>query len=197
MNKNTAFPLIEARTERVDMLLALVDGGEELTPELEQELDRALEESEAAILDTAARAHEYKRQVDLLAEWRKNAREKEKRLEERGGWLRARIVRGMEWWAKKQGRKTLAGIPMRVTLVAPRGRLAISDPALDKEHEARGYTEEQIEKSAIPRVLFKPVTVWALQKDMVREYIEGGEKIQGVELVEESSIRIVHAGEKE
>src|SRR3990172_8352033 len=119
----SAFPLLEAREARVEQLLSLLDDGEELNPELEAELDAALRDSEQAILDTAARAMEYESQAGKLKEWRANAHTQQKKLEERGGWLRARVRTSMEWWVKKAGKKTLAGVPLKITLVAPRGRV--------------------------------------------------------------------------
>ncbi len=191
-----AFPLIEAKEQRVEGLLALLDGGEELTPDLEAELDAALQDSEAAILDTACRALEYEAQAERLKEWRQQAHERQKKLEERGGWLRARVRTGMEWLYKKNGKKTIPGVPVRVTLVAPRGRLEITDPALDREQDASGFTEEQVRASSIPQTLFKPITVWRLQKDLVREYLEQGQKVPGVSIVMQSSVRIMLPKEK-
>lgn len=191
----SAFPLLESREAKVESLLALLDDGE-LTPELEQLLDQALTGSEDAILDTAARALEYESQAAKLAEWRRNAGEKQKALEERGGWLRSRVKQGMAWWCEKTGKKTLKGMPLTITLVAPRGRVEANDPALDKETSVRGYTQEQVENSTIPRLLFKPHTVYALDKTALREYLDAGHEIPGVKLVEEAGLRILFAGEK-
>jgi hypothetical protein len=191
----TAFPLLEAREANVESILALLDDGE-LTPELEAALDEALRDSEQAILDVAGRALDVESQAAKLAEWRKNAGEKQKQLEERGGWLRSRVKMGMTWWTGKTGKKTLKGMPLTITLVAPRGRVEPNDPALDKETSIRGYTQEQVENSTIPRLLFKPHTVYALDKTALREYLDAGHSIPGVKLVEESGLRISMPGEK-
>ena len=186
--------LLQITHARLQDLMALIESQDgEITDEQEQMLQTLLREEKEAIPEAAKSVYETETEAELRREtrrkWNELAGEQIHRLENRAAKLRKLIVQAMSASGETTMRTDDRAVD--VTLCKPRtsGRLEIDL----EEAKAEGYTFKAVAASNIPAEFFEERTVFALDKDALREWLKEN-KSNDARLVFEPSIRIKIAG---
>jgi hypothetical protein len=153
-----------------------------ITPELDQELEALLRESEDTIMDLARLVKELQGRVELSAMWRKEQKKREDAWDERRGEWKQKVTHAMVSRFLMTGEKKIEAGDGRVSLVMTKDKRRI-EKAVEEGRQPPGpqMKLEIYDESLIP-MDFQEAT-WSVNTKKVKEALEREEDVPGAKLV--------------